>query len=109
MIRVDFDVRDKLLIRYSVLTRLKKMWEYNGRVRKLFIDSEKAYDSAMRDAVYNILIEFLMPMIKMCLSESYSKIRMVKKLSDACPIQNVLKSDDAISPLLLNCPSKYAS
>jgi hypothetical protein len=44
----------------------------------------------------------------MCLNETYSKIFIGKKLSDACPIQNGLKQEDAISPLLFNFAFEYA-
>jgi hypothetical protein len=61
-----------------------------------FIDFKKAYDSARKEVLYNILIEFGIPMklvrtIKMCLSETYSKVRIGKRLSDSFPIQNGLK------------------
>jgi hypothetical protein len=31
-------------------------WKYNETVRQLFMDPKKAYDSGMREALYNILI-----------------------------------------------------
>jgi hypothetical protein len=39
-------------------------------------------------------------LIKMCLNETYSKVRIGKHLSDSFPIQNGLKQGDALSPLL---------
>jgi hypothetical protein len=47
--------------------------EYNETVYQLFIDFNKAYDSVRREVLYNILIEFGVPMklvrlIKMCLN-----------------------------------------
>jgi hypothetical protein len=38
----------------------------------------------------------------MCLNETYSKVRVVKNLSNIFPIQNGLKQGDALSPLLFN-------
>jgi hypothetical protein len=38
----------------------------------------------------------------MCLNETCSKVRMCKRLSDTFPIQNGLKQEDALSPLLFN-------
>jgi hypothetical protein len=37
-------------------------FEYNETVQPLFINSEKAYDSVMREVLYIILIEFGIPM-----------------------------------------------
>jgi hypothetical protein len=63
--------------------------------------------------LYNILIEFEVPLklvrlIKMCLNETYGKIRIGKHLSGNFPIQNVLKQGDALSPLLFNFALEYA-
>jgi hypothetical protein len=92
---------------------LQKKWEYNGTVHQLFIDFRKAYDSIKREVLYNILLEFGIPkelvrLIKMCLNETYSKVRIGKLLSDKFPIQNGLKQGDALSPLLFNVALEYA-
>jgi hypothetical protein len=86
---------------------LEKKREYIGTVHELFIDFKKAYDSAKGEVLYNILLEFgitkkLVRLIKMCLNETYSKVRVGKLLSDKFPIQNGLKQGDAPSPLLFN-------
>jgi hypothetical protein len=65
---------------------LEKKWEYNGTVHQLFIDFKKVYDSVRREALYNILTEFGIPrklvgLIKMCLNETYSRVRIGKNLS----------------------------
>ena len=57
--------------------------------------------------MYNILIEFGIPMkmvwlIKMCLTETYSRVWVGKNLSRMFPIGNGLKLADALSPLLYN-------
>ena len=39
---------------------------------------------------------------KMCLTETYSAVRVGKNLSDMFPIRNGLKQGDALSPLLFN-------
>jgi hypothetical protein len=87
---------------------LEKKWEYNETVHQLFIDFKKAYDSVRREVLYNIFIEFGVPMKlvklnKMCLNETYSK-----PLSDSFPIQNGLKQGDALSPLFFNFALEYA-
>ena len=57
--------------------------------------------------MYNILMEFGIPMklvrlIKMCLTETYSRVQVGKNLSEMFPIGNVLKQGDGLSPLLFN-------
>jgi hypothetical protein len=59
-----------------------------------------------------MLMEFGIPMklvrlIKMCLNELYSRVRVGKNLSDRFPIRNGLKRD-ALSPILFNFALEYA-
>ena len=82
---------------------LEKKWEYNKAVHQLFIDFKKAYDSVRREVFYYILIEFgvhqkLVRLIKMCLTETYSRVPVGKNLSDMFPIRNDLKAGDALWP-----------
>jgi len=56
----------------------EKKWEYNEAVHQLFIDFKKAYDSVRREVLYNILIEFGIPMklvrlIKMYPNEAFAE------------------------------------
>jgi hypothetical protein len=58
---------------YCIRRILKKKWEYNETVHQLYIDFKKAYDSVRMEVLYNILIEFGVPMklvkvIKMCVN-----------------------------------------
>jgi hypothetical protein len=81
-------------------------------VHQLFIDFRKAYDSVRREVLYNILIEFGIPMklvrlIKMCLNETYSRVRLGKNLSVTFPIKNGFKIEDALSPLFFNFSLEY--
>jgi hypothetical protein len=92
---------------------LEKKLEYNGTVHQLFIDFKKAYDSVRREVLHNILIEFGIPrklvgLMKMCLNETYSTVCIGKYQSDKFPIQNGLKQEDVLSPLLFNFALKYA-
>jgi hypothetical protein len=50
----------------------------------------------------------LVRLIKMCLNERYTEVRIGKHLSDRFPIQNGLKQGDALSPLLFNNALEYA-
>jgi hypothetical protein len=80
IINADFDATDQLLIRFCTFVRYwRKKWEYSETIHQLFIDFKKAHDSLRREVLYNILIEFGVPMklvllIKMCFSETYSKV-----------------------------------
>ena len=62
---------------------LEKKWEYSEAVHQLFIDFKKAYDSVRREVLYNVLMEFGIPkklirLIKMCLTETYSRVWVSK-------------------------------
>ena len=50
----------------------------------------------------------LIRLIKMCLTETYSRVRVGKNLCDMLPIRNGLKQGDALSPLLFNFELEYA-
>ena len=74
---------------------------------QLFIDFKKAFDSVGREVLCNIFMEFgihmkLLRLIKMCLTETNSRVRVGKNLSDMFPTRNVLKQGDDLSPLLFH-------
>jgi hypothetical protein len=69
---------------------LEKKWEYNEAVHQRFIGFKKAYDSIRMEALYNILIQSGIPKklvrpIKMCLTETYSRVRVGNNLSEMFP------------------------
>jgi hypothetical protein len=64
-------------------------------------------------ALYNILIDFGIPMnlvrlIKLYLSETSSRVRVGIQLSDTFPIKKCLTQGDSIMSLLLNSALEYA-
>jgi hypothetical protein len=73
---MDFDAKDQILfilVVFRIRQILEKKWEYNEAVR--------------RKALYNILIEFGIPiklirLIKMCLNKTCSRVQAGKHLSD---------------------------
>ena len=79
----------------------------------LFIDLKKGCDSVRGEVLYNILTEFGSPCEtgkanKMCLKETYSRVRVGKHFSDIFPIMNGLKQGYALTPLLFNFPLEYS-
>jgi len=92
---------------FCIRQMLQKKWEYSEEVHQLFIDFKKAYDSVRREVSYKIIIEFDIPrklvrLVKMSLTETYSRVRVGKNVSDRFPIRNGLKQGDALSPMLYN-------
>jgi hypothetical protein len=79
---------------FCICQILEEKWEYKGAIHKLFVDFMRAYDSMRREVLYYTFIEFGVPMklvrlIKMCLNETCSKVRIGKHLSDSFRIKMV--------------------
>jgi len=114
IINVDSDATCQLLIIYFAFVKyLRKKWKYNEAVHQHFIDFKKTYDSVRREVLYNVLIVFgvpkkLLSLTKLCLTETYSRVREGKNLSDMFPIRIGLKQGDAVTPLLFNFALEYA-
>ena len=105
---MDLHATGQLLIIYSAFVKHVRK---NGKTMKhcisYFIDFKRAYDSVRREVLYNILIEFDIPMklvrlIKMCLNETYRRVWVGKLLSDMFPVRNGFKEGDALSPFLFS-------
>jgi hypothetical protein len=108
IINMDFDAAGQLLIIYSAFVKYLRK---NGNTMKQCISS--LYTSVRREVLYNILIEFGIPMklvrlIKMCLNETYSTVRVGKSLSDVFPIRCGLKEVYVVLSLLFNFALEYA-
>jgi hypothetical protein len=75
-------------------------------------DFKKAYDLGMRAVFCIIIIEFdiltkLVRLIKMCLTETYSKVSIGRYLTDVFSVHDGLKQGDAFSLLLINFALEY--
>ena len=112
-ISVDFDITGQLLIIYLAAVKyLGKKQECNETENQLFIDLKKPYDSVTSEILYNILIEFCIPMKprrlrKMCLNESYNTVLVGKHMSNTFPTTGRLTQADILSPLLFNFTLDY--
>jgi hypothetical protein len=60
----------------------------NEAVHQLFISFKRACDSVRREVLYNILIEFGIPMKLVKVTETNSRVRVSKNMSDMFPIMN---------------------
>jgi hypothetical protein len=72
---VDEIIGDHQCRIFCIRQILGEKCEYNNTVHQLWVDFKKAYDSVRREVLYNIHIEFEVPMklvrlIKMCLNET---------------------------------------
>ena len=77
------------------------------QVNQFFIDFKRAYDSVRREVLYKIIILFGIPrtlvrLVKMSLTESYSRVRVGKYVSDRFPIRNGFKQGNPLSPMSSN-------
>ena len=114
IINVAFDATGRLLIIYSAFAKyLKKNGNTMNQFISSFIDFKKAYDSVRREVLYKILNEFGIPrklvrLIKMSLTETYSRVRVGRNVSERFPVRNGLKQGDALTPLLFNFSVEYA-
>ena len=81
-------------------------------MHQLFTDFKKAYHSVRREVLYDILIVFGVStkpvgLIKMCLNETYSRVRVGKRVTGMSPTKNGLKQGNALSPLFFNFALDY--
>jgi hypothetical protein len=82
-------------------------------VHHLFIDFKKAYVSDRSEVLYNIFIEFGIPLKLVKAYKSVFELNLYqnmgyKHLSNMFPIKNGLKQGNALLLLLLNFALKYA-
>src|ERR1700755_2387713 len=86
---------------------MKKAWEYNISIQKLFVDFKQAYDSIRRNIIFNIMEEFGIPrklirLTKGTLTATKCKILIQGALSDPFDIDTGLRQGDRLSTILFN-------
>jgi hypothetical protein len=77
------------------------------------MDFSKVNDLVRKEVLCIIVIQFGIPLklvrvIKMCLNETYDRVRVGNHLSDKFRLKNGLKQGDALSPLLFSFALQYA-
>jgi hypothetical protein len=111
IVGVDFDVAGQQLVINSAVVKYlrerEKKGEYKEAAYQLFTNISTSYNSVRKAVLHNILNEFgisitLVKPIKICLSETYSRVRADKHLCDMFTIQYGLKQGYALSQLFLN-------
>ena len=94
---MGFNATGHLLTTYSAFVIfLRKNGNTIKQCISYYADFKITYDSVRKEVLYNILIEFGIPMklvrlIKMCLTETYSRVQADKHLSDILPIKDAMK------------------
>ena len=107
IINVNSEAIDQLLIIYSVFVKYLRK---NGNTMRQCISSLQTSRKLMIQlggrpcTTFSLSLEpkKLVRLIKMCLTETCSRVRVGKNLSEMFPIRNGLKQGDAVSPLLFN-------
>ena len=100
---MDFGATGQLLIIYSAFVKYLRK---NGKSKKLcisFLLTSRKLMIQLGGRFCKFLIEFGIPMnlvrlIKMCLTETYDRVRVGKHLSDMFSIKNGSKRADALTP-----------
>jgi hypothetical protein len=80
---------------------LEKKWENNEAVHQLFINFKQVYDSVRREALYNILIEFGIP-LKLVIIHSFIPLACAE-FDDSLPVSGAssISLDHVLFPATL--------
>lgn len=92
---------------FSIRTILEKCYEYNISTHHLFVDFKQAYDSIVRDWLYQVMTEFGIPsklvnLTKMAMKATICKVKIQGQLSQGFPVNRGLRQGDVISTILFN-------
>jgi hypothetical protein len=111
IISMDFDVRGQILIARVYSSNTWENWEYIEAVYQP-LGFKKAYDSVRRKILYILSLSWYLHetsnTLKICLNDTYGRVRVGKLLSDMFPIRNGLKQGGALSPLFFNSAAEHA-
>jgi len=86
---------------------MKKSYEFAKDLHMVFIDYKQAYDSIDRERLWKILKNVglqtkLINMIKLCNTNTSSRVKVNNEISSSFTIISGLKQGDAMSPVLYN-------
>jgi hypothetical protein len=86
---------------------MEKSYEFANDLHMVFIDYKQAYDSIDRERLWKILKNFGLPtklinMIKLCNTNTSSRVKVNNEISSSFTINNGLKQGDAMSSVLFN-------
>ena len=92
---------------------IEKCWEQNIDTHHLFLDFESAYDSVLKDEIWEPMhhIGFPEKLINLCRiisSETYAVVKIGKKISPKFMLEKGIRQGDAIAPVLFNIALEIA-
>lgn len=92
---------------FVIMQVMDKSYEFAKDLHMVFIDYKQAYDSIDRERLWKILKNFGLPtklinMIKLCNTNTSSRVKVNNEISSSFTINSGLKQGDAMSPVIFN-------
>ena len=93
---------------FMVKQILNKCWEFDRDVYHLYVAFRKAYDSILRDKLYNIMLGFGIPsklvgLTKMTMTETLAQVRIQNELTELFELTQGLKQGSGWPFSCLTC------
>ena len=92
---------------YILKEIIAKNWEFNKNTHLLFIDFHKAFDSVIRNKLWEHMQKYGIPdklirLSKLCITQSKGKIKIDNDYSEIFRINSGVRQGDGLSPTLFN-------
>lgn len=102
--RKNRSTSDQLLALKQIL---EKTWERGVDIYQIFVDFQQAYDSIIRERLYQILSELGVPsklvrLIKCATNNSLAKVKIQNAVTDEFEVRQGLRQGDGLAPMLFN-------